>query len=87
LWQVNADAWLVWQETRTQLIAGGMGVLGINYAEVRKAFQDLGIERTRALDLKIKALERSMLDNAGSGRNHKGGKKNPQVAGKKPGRS
>lgn len=52
---------MVWEEIKTQVVAGAMGVAGINYAEFRKACRDLDIQRTRGLTLKIKALETEML--------------------------
>lgn len=53
----NEDAFLVWQEIRTQWRAGPMGILGLDYAEARQAARELEIEWSIGLKRKIQALE------------------------------
>jgi hypothetical protein len=57
----NADAWDLWRAAQTQWRAGGMGVVGLDYAEVRRWARDLGLAMTPALWGKIWALERATL--------------------------
>lgn len=61
LLKVNWDAWLIWQDVQTQWRAGGMGLIGLDYSEVRQSAKDLGIEYTMANKRKIQALERECL--------------------------
>lgn len=64
MWEVNQDAWLIWQDVKTQWRAGGMGLIGLDYSEVRHAAADLEIEYTRRNQQKIRAMEREILKNA-----------------------
>ncbi len=57
----NFDAWAVWGEIQTQFRAGPMGILGLDYSEMRQAIRDFGLTRTRSLEKKIKALEKEKL--------------------------
>lgn len=57
----NHEASVIWEEIKTQVIAGGMGIVGIQYKEFRQACRDLDIYRSRGLTNKIKALEKEYL--------------------------
>jgi hypothetical protein len=92
---------MVWQEIKTQVVTAGMGVAGINYQEMRQAIRDLGLYRSRGLEQKIKALERSYVSHVNAsgqsddkqsagqriGGRVKGGKTNRQVVKGKKNRS
>jgi len=39
-----------------------MGIIGLDYAEVRNAFEELGIDYTRRNKLKIMLMERLFLE-------------------------
>lgn len=62
LWEVNQDAWMIWQAIKTQWRAGGMGVVGLDYSEVRYAAKEFGIEYSTRTRQKIMALEREILN-------------------------
>jgi len=62
LWEINQGVWHVWQEVQTQWRAGAMGIIGLDYAEVRNAFEELGIDYTRRNKLKIMLMERLFLE-------------------------
>lgn len=57
----NADAYELWRAVQTQWRAGGMGVIGVDYAEVRRWARDFGIDMTPAVWRKIIALEGATL--------------------------
>lgn len=40
-----------------------MGIIGLDYAEVRQAFNELGIDYTRRNKIKIMLMERMYLEN------------------------
>jgi hypothetical protein len=61
--EVNADAWNIYQEIKTQFRAGPMGLIGLDYREMRQAIRDHGLSRSRGLEQKIKALEHTRLTN------------------------
>jgi hypothetical protein len=52
----------VWNEVKTQWRGGGMGLIGLDYSEVRHAFDALGIDKTRRNWRKIQAIERMVLN-------------------------
>lgn len=52
----------LWLSVRSQWRAGGMGAVGLDYAEVRRWAQDLDIDLSAGLWSKIKALESSQLE-------------------------
>ena len=66
LWEINLDVWQVWQDVQTQWRAGAMGIIGLDYAEVRQAFDELGIDYTRRNKLKIMIMERAFLESVKS---------------------
>lgn len=53
----------IWQDVKTQWRAGPAGVIGLDYAEVRQAFNEFGIEYTRRNKCKIMLMERIYLEN------------------------
>lgn len=61
---VNEEAWAMWQEVRTQWRAGPAGLIGLDYAEVRKAFEDFGIDYTRRNKRKMMLMEKLYLENS-----------------------
>ncbi|HCY86665.1 MAG TPA: hypothetical protein DHV36_16150 [Desulfobacteraceae bacterium] len=62
----NEDVWAVWHEVRTQWRGGAMGVIGLDYAEVREAFRELEIPYSRRNKRKIQTIERVILDHVNS---------------------
>lgn len=65
----------LWLAVRTQWRAGGMGVIGLDYAEVRRWARDMGVVMTAAVWGKIKALERCELEAAHAENDRPGSKK------------
>jgi hypothetical protein len=57
----NEDAMDLWLTVQTQWRAGGMGIVGLDYAEVRVWAEELGIAMTPAMWGKIRKLERQTL--------------------------
>lgn len=57
----NYDAWWLWQDVKTQLRVGGMGVVGLDYAEVRQAASELDIPWCRGIKRKMQAIEYELL--------------------------
>jgi len=53
----NEDALHLWLAVQTQWRAGGMGVVGLDYSEVRHWAREMGIILTPGLWAKIKRLE------------------------------
>ena len=66
LWPINEEAWAIWEEVKTQWRGGGMGPIGLDYAEVRQAAQDLGIDLSPCMKRKIRTMERVILESANS---------------------
>jgi len=60
----NEEALELWEAVATQWRAGGMGVVGLDYAEVRAWASDLAIDLSPCLWSKIRALERHELERA-----------------------
>jgi hypothetical protein len=54
----------------TQWRAGGMGVIGLDYAEVRWWAREMGIDMSPALWGKIRALERHELERSHGAESH-----------------
>ncbi|MBI9092199.1 MAG: hypothetical protein JEZ12_23550 [Desulfobacterium sp.] len=52
---------MLWQDIRTQLRAGGMGIIGLDYAEARQGARDLNLTWSRGLKRKMQAMERELL--------------------------
>jgi len=71
----NIEAIELWLAVQTQWRAGGMGVIGLDYAEVRQWAWDMGIVMTAAMWSKIKVLERHELEAAHAENDRPGGKK------------
>ena len=61
LWPENFEAWELWKEIETQWRAGPVGVIGLDYREVRERARELDIDLSPALWKKIKALEALIL--------------------------
>ncbi len=57
----NEEAFGLWLSVRTQWRAGGMGVIGLDYAEVRFWADYMGIDLSGSVWNKIQALERWQL--------------------------
>jgi len=53
---------MIYQEVRTQWRGGGMGIIGLDYAEVRHACKELEVVYTRGLKRKIRILEQNVLN-------------------------
>ena len=53
----NTEAMQLWLSVRTQWRAGGMGVIGLDYAEVRRWARDLDIILSPGMWSKIRCLE------------------------------
>jgi hypothetical protein len=53
----NTDAMQLWLAVRTQWRAGGMGVVGLDYAEVRRWARDLDMALSPGLWSKSRRLE------------------------------
>ena len=62
----NQAALSVWLHVQTQWRAGGLGVIGIDMAEVRRTARELGLRWSYALRSKITALEQAVLKKANS---------------------
>ncbi len=58
----NSEAWELWLEVNTQWRAGGMGIVGLDYPAVYREAERLEIEVSNCTMLKIKALERHVLE-------------------------
>ena len=58
----NEDAWALWLAVRTQWRGGGMGVIGLDYAEVRWWASELEVDLSPAMWRKIRALEAHELE-------------------------
>lgn len=56
---------MVYNDIRTQWRAGGMGLVGLDYKEVRQACRELDVPYTRGLKRKIQVLEQGVLANQG----------------------
>lgn len=52
----------LWMAVRTQWRAGGIGIIGLDYGEVRRSALDIGITMTAGMWEKIKTLERYTLE-------------------------
>lgn len=61
LWPVNQDAWAVWKEVETQWRGSGLGIVGLDYGEVRRVCRDLEIPYSTRNKRKIKTLEKVFL--------------------------
>lgn len=57
----NAEAWNLFFCVQTQWRAGGMGIVGLDYGELRAAARDMDIPLTPGLWRKIRALEAAEL--------------------------
>lgn len=57
----NEAALSLWLAVQTQWRAGGMGIVGLDYGEVRRWARDMGVVMTAAVWGKIRALERHVL--------------------------
>lgn len=78
----NNEALELWLAVRTQWRGGGMGVIGLDYAEVRQWAMDLDIDLSPAVWGKIKALEAFELERChATERNDKGRGGPPEAAG------
>ncbi len=64
--QENQDVMEIWQEVKTQWRGSGMGLIGLDYAEVRQAAADLGIEYGTRNKRKIKLIEGIILSSVNS---------------------
>ncbi|WP_054031245.1 DUF1799 domain-containing protein [Desulfatitalea tepidiphila] len=64
LWPENEEAFELWAAVCTQWRGAGLGLVGLDYEEVRKWAGDLEIELTAGVWRKIKALERHVLKRA-----------------------
>ena len=62
LLDVNQEVWHVWQEVQTQWRSGPGGIIGLDYAEVRQAFDEFGVEYNRRNKRKVMLMERLFLD-------------------------
>ena len=62
MWTENEEVWEIWQDVKTQWRGSGMGIIGLDYAEVRRAAKDLGIKYGTRNKRKIKVIERIILD-------------------------
>ena len=62
LMQENFDALELWNQVNTQWRAGAMGVIGLDYAEVRIRAKELDIELNECIWRKIKVLEAKVLE-------------------------
>jgi len=58
----NVEAFELWEETNTQWRAGGMGIIGLDYGEVRIWARELDIDLSQCMWRKIKTLEAKALD-------------------------
>ena len=70
----NKEAWHLWTVCNTQWIAGGFGVIGLNYQTVMEMAKLYMIEITPNLMAKIRILEREYLKKI----NEKGNKEEQQ---------
>ena len=64
----NQEAWLLWQDVKTQLRVGGMGVVGLDYAEVRQSAMELDIQWARGIKRKMQAIEYELLKSQQEGK-------------------
>jgi hypothetical protein len=69
----NQDAWELWIAIQTQWRVGGMGVVGLDYAEIRRWAEDLEIDLSPCMWSKIKSLEIYTLKGAGDAENDRPG--------------
>jgi len=58
----NIEALELWDQVNTQWRAGGMGVIGLDYTEVRVRAKELDIEMSDCVWRKIKILEAKVLE-------------------------
>lgn len=58
----NTEAMELWDQVNTQWRAGAMGVIGLDYAEVRIRAKELDIEMSGCVWRKIKVLEGKVLE-------------------------
>ena len=54
---VNEETWILWIQSNTQWLGGGMGLIGLNYNAVEGEANRNEIKMNRAMWKKIKALE------------------------------
>lgn len=58
----NIDAMELWDDVNTQWRAGGMGIVGLDYGELRRRAKELDIDLSPGMWRKIKMLERKVLE-------------------------
>jgi hypothetical protein len=58
----NIEALELWNQVNTQWRAGAMGMIGLDYSEVRTRARELDIDLSECVWRKIKALEGKILD-------------------------
>ncbi len=58
----NVEVLELWIEVQTQWRAGGMGLIGLDYREVRERADELDIDMSTCVWRKIKMLENKVLE-------------------------
>jgi len=58
----NVDVLELWGDVNTQWRAGGMGLIGLDYREVRERARELDIDLSPCVWRKIKMLENKVLE-------------------------
>lgn len=58
----NVEVLELWNDVNTQWRAGGMGIVGLDYREVRERAEELDIDMSECVWRKIKILENKILE-------------------------